>query len=380
MSSEHTGPPVGRVVGTEDATPLQFCVALARRLPAARRRRGHRPRRPRTRAGDAPPGSSPRSAPGTRARRFGSDVFLIADGVLPAQVQEIAEMTTTRVEPEVYVPPRPGDVGLPGHRRASGTRRCTSTRWSQGADRPGPRRRADLPQPRVPRRHPRRARLDQRDLRRRHQDELRPVPAVLDVHRRRARRRARQHEGAGLQRQGRGPAVPRPRRTRELDDDLRAAYATLGLAGGAVRLGRLLRPADARTTRPAGRTSPAAPAGSPRSGGRSRSSAPASCCRTCSPTPRTSATSTRWWSTRSPPGCGARPSPTGTDGAVSIDGRPLRTYDELVELVVDQVTDDDAAPRLGGPGHRHGHRQRVHPPAAVVAQAAAVASCAPTCP
>ena len=37
-------------------------------------------------------------------------MFLIADGVLPAHVQEIAEITTTRVEPECYVPPRPGTV------------------------------------------------------------------------------------------------------------------------------------------------------------------------------------------------------------------------------------------------------------------------------
>src|ERR1700734_554318 len=40
---------------------------------------------------------------------FASDVFLISDGVLPAAVQEVAEVTTTRVEPEVYVPPRPGE-------------------------------------------------------------------------------------------------------------------------------------------------------------------------------------------------------------------------------------------------------------------------------
>ena len=51
---------------------------------------------------------------------FGSDVFLIADGVLPAQVQEIAEVTTTRVEPECYVPPRPGEPA----RRATGDERA----------------------------------------------------------------------------------------------------------------------------------------------------------------------------------------------------------------------------------------------------------------
>jgi len=41
---------------------------------------------------------------------FDSDVFAIADGTLPAQVQEAAEITTTRVDPEVYVPPSPGAV------------------------------------------------------------------------------------------------------------------------------------------------------------------------------------------------------------------------------------------------------------------------------
>ncbi|MGW4177077.1 ATP-binding protein [Streptomyces rubiginosohelvolus] len=50
---------------------------------------------------------------------FGSDVFLIADGILPATVQEIAEVTTTRVDPECYVPPRPGEVAV----RAAGMAR-----------------------------------------------------------------------------------------------------------------------------------------------------------------------------------------------------------------------------------------------------------------
>lgn len=39
---------------------------------------------------------------------WGSDVFLIADGLLPAQVFEAAEVLTTRVVPELYVPPLPG--------------------------------------------------------------------------------------------------------------------------------------------------------------------------------------------------------------------------------------------------------------------------------
>ncbi len=40
--------------------------------------------------------------------RFDSDVFLIEEGVLPASVAQAAHVRVTRVEPEVFVPPRPG--------------------------------------------------------------------------------------------------------------------------------------------------------------------------------------------------------------------------------------------------------------------------------
>ena len=40
--------------------------------------------------------------------RFDSDVFLIADGVLPAEVAEAAHVQLTRVVPETFVPPLPG--------------------------------------------------------------------------------------------------------------------------------------------------------------------------------------------------------------------------------------------------------------------------------
>ncbi len=46
-------------------------------------------------------------------------MFLISDGILPANTQEIAEVTTTRVDPECYVPPRPGE---PAHRATGGDR------------------------------------------------------------------------------------------------------------------------------------------------------------------------------------------------------------------------------------------------------------------
>ena len=116
VDGEHV---VGRVLGTEDSTPLAFWVAVApetfvqlddvvvaeRVLPDGQRVRV---------AGVVNQ---------VRARHegasFDSDVFLIEDGVLPAQVQEAAEVLATRVEPEVYVPPLPGAAV----RRAVGTER-----------------------------------------------------------------------------------------------------------------------------------------------------------------------------------------------------------------------------------------------------------------
>ena len=35
-------------------------------------------------------------------------MFLVEDGILPAQTSEVAEILTTRVEPEIFVPPLPG--------------------------------------------------------------------------------------------------------------------------------------------------------------------------------------------------------------------------------------------------------------------------------
>src|SRR4051794_6479315 len=39
---------------------------------------------------------------------YDSDVHLVATGALPAEVTESAEITVTRVDPEIYVPPLPG--------------------------------------------------------------------------------------------------------------------------------------------------------------------------------------------------------------------------------------------------------------------------------
>ncbi len=126
------GEGVGRVLGTADATPLTFWTAVApgsylQLDDVVVTRRELPDREPVTIAGVVTQ---------VRARhegaQFDSDVFAIADGTLPAQVQEAAEVTTTRVDPEFYVPPTPGAVvhRAEGDARA---RRCTSTGWSGGS-------------------------------------------------------------------------------------------------------------------------------------------------------------------------------------------------------------------------------------------------------
>ncbi|WP_229789840.1 ATP-binding protein [Pilimelia terevasa] len=110
---------MGRVLGTADATPLTFWTAVA---PD-----GYLQLDDVVTTTRALPGRDPVSIAGVvtavRARhegaQFDSDVFAIAEGMLPAQVQEAAEVTTTRIDPEVYVPPRPG---APVHRATGAAR------------------------------------------------------------------------------------------------------------------------------------------------------------------------------------------------------------------------------------------------------------------
>jgi DNA helicase HerA-like ATPase len=98
------------VLGTEDATPLEFwvgvgddaylqlddVVALERRLPGGQEVRLY--------------GVVSQVRARHEGARFDSDVFLIEEGVLPAEISEAAQVTTTRVEPEVFVPPLPGEA------------------------------------------------------------------------------------------------------------------------------------------------------------------------------------------------------------------------------------------------------------------------------
>jgi DNA helicase HerA-like ATPase len=108
--AEKDGPIVGRVLGTADATPLTFWVAVNEdaylQLDDVVVTERELPGQPSVKIAGV--------VTAVRARHegvvFDSDVFLVADGTLPATVQEAAEITTTRVEPEVYVPPTPGAV------------------------------------------------------------------------------------------------------------------------------------------------------------------------------------------------------------------------------------------------------------------------------
>jgi hypothetical protein len=99
---------VGRVLGTLDSMPLDFWVGVAEgqylQLDDVV-----------VVESPLPDGRSVRLfgvVDLVRARhegaKFDSDVFLIEQGVLPAAVAEAAHVRVTRVEPEIFVPPRPG--------------------------------------------------------------------------------------------------------------------------------------------------------------------------------------------------------------------------------------------------------------------------------
>lgn len=114
------GPAVGRVIGTEDSTPLEFWAAV---LPGQFLQLDDVVALERDLPGEAGRVNIYGVVTQVRARhegaRFDSDVFLIEDGVLPAQTVEAAKVLATRYEPEVYAPPLPG----------------TEVRKAQGAER-----------------------------------------------------------------------------------------------------------------------------------------------------------------------------------------------------------------------------------------------------
>lgn len=131
MTADETSDVVGLIAGTEDSTPLVFRVALA---DDAYLQLDDVVVTVRTVPGLGPVLTSGVVTEVTARHEgatFGSDVFLIDDGVLPAKVQEIAEVMTTRVDPECYIPPRPGSRA----RRATGDERAQALYFDQMTNR-----------------------------------------------------------------------------------------------------------------------------------------------------------------------------------------------------------------------------------------------------
>jgi hypothetical protein len=106
---EQVSQQVGMVLGTESATPLEWWVAIEPEqflqlddVVLVR---------------TSVPGAGEVRVSGVvdmvRAQhegsRFESDVFLVEQGLLPLQIARSAHVVSTRVEPEVWVPPQPGD-------------------------------------------------------------------------------------------------------------------------------------------------------------------------------------------------------------------------------------------------------------------------------
>ncbi len=112
-------PEVGRVLGTDDATPMEFWVAVR---PDQYLQLDDVVALERTPAGGDPVriyGVVNQVRARSEGARFDSDVFLSADGLLPTQSSEAAQVNPTRFEPEVFIPPLPGQpvVRAVGHDR-----------------------------------------------------------------------------------------------------------------------------------------------------------------------------------------------------------------------------------------------------------------------
>jgi uncharacterized protein len=107
--SENESQAIGMVLGTESATPLDWWVAIEPdqylQLDDVVLVRTDVPGAGELRIS----GVVDMVRSQHEGSRFESDVFLAEQGVLPLQVARSAHVVSTRVEPELWVPPRPGD-------------------------------------------------------------------------------------------------------------------------------------------------------------------------------------------------------------------------------------------------------------------------------
>lgn len=110
MSEPSSSPLVGLVLGSQDATPLEFWVGV---------REGEHLQLDdlvvtRTTLSDGQVVTFYGIVDIVRKRfegsQFDTDAFRVADGTLPADVSYAAHVQVTRIEPEVFVPPSPGEA------------------------------------------------------------------------------------------------------------------------------------------------------------------------------------------------------------------------------------------------------------------------------
>lgn len=110
MPESSSSPVVGLVLGSQDATPLEFWVGV---------REGEHVQLDdlvvtRTTLSDGQTVTFYGIVDIVRKRfegsQFDTDAFRVADGTLPADVSYAAHIQVTRVEPEVFVPPGPGEA------------------------------------------------------------------------------------------------------------------------------------------------------------------------------------------------------------------------------------------------------------------------------
>lgn len=110
MSESSESAVVGQILGTDDATPMEFWVGIAEN---AYLQLGDVVQ-VRTEVPDVGTVRISGVVEQVRARqegaRFERDTFRASEGVMPLEQTQAAKVNTTRVEPEYWVPPRPGQT------------------------------------------------------------------------------------------------------------------------------------------------------------------------------------------------------------------------------------------------------------------------------
>ena len=277
--------------------------------------------------------------------RFDSDVFLADQGLLPVETARAAHVVVTRFEPELYVPPRPGDAVV----RATGAQRDEALYF-------------DVMEQRLP---PASAATTSRSISTSPSSTAAAAPTSTSPASPGSRRRrptprscctrCSHSEALGAERANTKALIfnvkgedllfldkPNAR----LTDEHRAEYARARASRGAVRVGRDLGAGQARHRCRRCPTPAAARRASSPTSGRSTSSCASGCCASCSPRPSDERSQVadliarvevhldrEAEDVRDHPGDAGCPDSTGTPQVV-------RSFDELCELIAERLEDE----------------------------------------